>query len=91
MCAAGSTKLDVGMSMDPFQVKEAFGFVPKMKEEATALLGQLETWVNTQGKGLELASDPPALEKKFDSLLVVMDALFKVTCSFIPGNSNLVF
>lgn len=76
--AAGSPKLDVAMTLDIFGVRESFAFLPKMKEEAHALLDALEAWVVQQEKGLELASNPDMLAQKFDSLLKVMDALYQV-------------
>lgn len=65
--------------MDLFALAESYSFVTKMKTEITEQLGELESWVKTQSNGLNLASNPAILEKKFDSLLVVMDALFKVS------------
>lgn len=77
--AAGSPKLDVAMTLDIFGMRESFAFLPKMKEEAQALLDALESWVVQQEKGLELASNPDMLAQKFESLLKVMDALYQVT------------
>ena len=75
---AGSSKLDVGLSLDPLQLKETFSFLPKMKDASIEILSRMENWIRKQRAGLDLSSDPAALEKNFDSLLIVMDALFTV-------------
>lgn len=75
--SSASNKLDICMTLDPFSLQQQFGFVSKMKEASGEILAALEDWVQEQHTGLELASNPSVLETKFDSLLVVMDALFK--------------
>ncbi|CAD7704939.1 unnamed protein product [Ostreobium quekettii] len=75
---AGSPKLDIASSLDVFAVRESMAFVPKMREEAYALLEELDGWVDRQGKGLELASNLESLSQKFDSLLKVMDSLYQI-------------
>ena len=77
----------MGTSLNPHSQKEAYSFATKMKEEAAGVLSKLEIWTKRQNSGLELASDTGALEKKFDSLLVVMDALYQVIIAVLECSS----
>ena len=59
--------------MDVMQALYSFG--PKMKVQAVEQLKALETWVERQATGLDMATNPEALRQSFDKLLKVEHAL----------------
>ena len=52
-----------------------YSFGPKMKVQAVEQLKALETWVERQATGLDMATNPEALKQSFDKLLKVGHAL----------------
>ena len=48
-----------------------YSFGPKMKVQAIEQLKALETWVERQATGLDMATNPEALKQSFDKLLKV--------------------
>ena len=55
--------------VDVMQALYSFG--PKMKVQAIEQLKALETWVERQATGLDMATNPEALKQSFDKLLKV--------------------
>ncbi|DBA86689.1 TPA: Dynein alpha chain, flagellar outer arm [Trebouxia sp. C0004] len=75
--AAGSPKLDLAMSLDIQATAEQYGFAAKMRNQAIEQLKALETWVERQATGLDMAANPESLRQSFDKLLKVMDSLYQ--------------
>eukprot|EP00891_Asterochloris_glomerata_P001316 jgi/Astpho2/1316/Aster-06188 len=75
--AAGSNKLDTASSLDIPATMALYSFGPKMKVQAVEQLKALETWVERQATGLDMATNPEALRQSFDKLLKVMDSLYQ--------------
>ena len=48
-----------------------YSFGPKMRVQAVEQLKALETWVERQATGLDMATNPEALKQSFDKLLKV--------------------
>lgn len=56
-------------SLHVFQ--EQYGFAAKMRNQAIEQLKALETWVERQATGLDMAANPESLRQSFDKLLKV--------------------
>lgn len=54
-----------------FVLQEQYGFAAKMRNQAVEQLKALETWVERQATGLDMAANPESLRQSFDKLLKV--------------------
>ena len=52
--------------------QEQYGFAAKMRNQAVEQLKALETWVERQATGLDMAANPESLRQSFDKLLKVL-------------------
>lgn len=52
-------------------VQEQYGVAAKMRNQAIEQLKALETWVERQATGLDMAANPESLRHSFDKLLKV--------------------
>ena len=52
-------------------MQEQYGFAAKMRNQAIEQLKALETWVERQATGLDMAANPESLRQSFDKLLKV--------------------
>lgn len=55
-------------------MQEQYGFAAKMRNQAIEQLKALETWVERQATGLDMAALPESLRQSFDKLLKVSHA-----------------
>ena len=55
-------------------MQEQYGFAAKMRNQAIEQLKALETWVERQATGLDMAANPESLRQSFDKLLKVSHA-----------------
>ena len=55
-----------------FVLQEQYGFAAKMRNQAVEQLKALETWVERQATGLDMAANPESLKQSFDKLLKVL-------------------
>jgi methylphosphotriester-DNA--protein-cysteine methyltransferase len=55
-------------------MQEQYGFAAKMRNQAIEQLKALETWVERQATGLDMAANPESLRQSFDKLLKVSPA-----------------
>lgn len=83
--AAGSPKLDLAMTLDIQATAEQCGFAAKMRNQAIEQLKSLETWVERQATGLDMAANPDSLRSSFDKLLKVATLL---ACNQLLGMSG---
>ena len=70
--AAGSPKLDLAMTLAIQATAEQYSFAAKMRNQAIEQLKSLETWVERQATGLDMAANPDSLKSSFDKLLKVI-------------------
>ena len=70
--AAGSPKLDLAMTLDIQATAEQYSFAAKMRNQTIEQLKSLETWVERQATGLDMAANPDSLRSSFDKLLKVI-------------------
>lgn len=55
-------------------MQEQYGFAAKMRNQTIEQLKALETWVERQATGLDMAANPESLRQSFDKLLKVSHA-----------------
>ena len=53
-------------------MQEQYGFAAKMRNQTIEQLKALETWVERQATGLDMAANPESLRQSFDKLLKVL-------------------
>ena len=71
-------------SLNLFVYQEQYGFAAKMRNQAVEQLKALETWVERQATGLDMAANPESLRQSFDKLLKVMSPLISpLQCDFL--------
>ena len=64
--------------------QEQYGFAAKMRNQAVEQLKALETWVERQATGLDMAANPESLRQSFDKLLKVLSPLISpLQCSVL--------
>lgn len=59
-------------AVQPVCIQEQYGFAAKMRNQAVEQLKALETWVERQATGLDMAANPESLRQSFDKLLKVL-------------------
>lgn len=93
--AAGSPKLDLAMTLDIQATAEQYGFAAKMRNQTIEQLKSLETWVERQATGLDMAANPDSLRSSFDKLLKVITfarpVAFSMVASLLVMLSYLLF
>lgn len=71
-------------------LQEQYGFAAKMRNQTIEQLKALETWVERQATGLDMAANPESLRQSFDKLLKVFCmATQSVSAGFIRHVSAL--
>ena len=60
------------MTLDIQATAEQYGFTAKMRNQTIEQLKSLETWVERQATGLDMAANPDSLRSSFDKLLKVI-------------------
>ena len=60
-----------GLKQVSLALQEQYGFAAKMRNQAIEQLKALETWVERQATGLDMAANPESLRQSFDKLLKV--------------------
>ena len=65
----------IGCTQHLFVCQEQYGFAAKMRNQAVEQLKALETWVERQATGLDMAANPESLRQSFDKLLKVLSPL----------------
>lgn len=59
------------MTLDIQATAEQYSFAAKMRSQTIEQLKSLETWVERQATGLDMAANPDSLRSSFDKLLKV--------------------